>query len=111
MQKKVIWIACGGTGGHFIPGVVVGKSLMAQGHQVVFWGEGKKIEENLMKAQEVELERPESGTRWQRLKALWLKMGLKTKEGNPDACLCFGGFQLFCLGHVGSDDQNALPFV
>lgn len=117
MDTKVIWIACGGTGGHFMPGVVVGKNLMAQGHKVVFWGEGKAIEENLMQAQNVTLQRPKAGSRWQRLKELWGKMKGMAKLEKPDACLCFGGFSSFALGTWSVTrgvpyhlfEQNAFP--
>lgn len=98
MQEKEIWIACGGTGGHFMPGVVVGKSLMKRGVKVVFWGEGKVIEENLMEAQQVEMQRPTPGSRWKRLKEMREMMNQMAKTNKPDACLCFGGFSSLALG-------------
>ena len=70
MNQKEIWIACGGTGGHFMPGVVLGRSLEQRGYVVRYWGEGKAIEENLAQAQKVTLQRPNPGSRWQRLKQL-----------------------------------------
>lgn len=113
--KKKVWIACGGTGGHFIPGVVVGKRLREQGVDVVYFGEGKKIEEQLIRAQNIEMLRPaDAGGRWQRGKNLWKLM---RAQPAPDACLLFGGFTslvlgMYCLTHNLSYrlfEQNALP--
>jgi len=39
-----IGIACGGTGGHMLPGIVVGKALRERGHEVVLWLSGRPAE-------------------------------------------------------------------
>lgn len=117
MSQKEIWIACGGTGGHFMPGVVLGKSLEQRGFVVRYWGEGKAIEENLAQAQNVSLNRPESGSRWKRLKQLWSMLSKQAGMQRPIACLCCGGFSSFAIGswavlnripyHLF--EQNAIP--
>lgn len=117
MSQKEIWIACGGTGGHFMPGVVLGKSLEQRGYVVRYWGEGKAIEENLAAAQKVSLKRPQPGSRWKRLKQLWSLLSRQAKESPPEACLCCGGFSSFAMGswallhripyHLF--EQNAIP--
>lgn len=39
-----VLIACGGTGGHFFPGIAVGEVLMRRGHQVIFVISEKEID-------------------------------------------------------------------
>jgi UDP-N-acetylglucosamine:LPS N-acetylglucosamine transferase len=90
MDQKEVWIACGGTGGHFMPGVVLGKSLLSKGYQVKYWGEGKAIEENLAQAQQVTLHRPKQGSRWQRLRQLWSMLNRAASENKPLSILCCG---------------------
>jgi UDP-N-acetylglucosamine--N-acetylmuramyl-(pentapeptide) pyrophosphoryl-undecaprenol N-acetylglucosamine transferase len=117
MSQKEIWIACGGTVGHFMPVVVLGKSLEQRGFMVRYWGEGKAIEKNLCDAQKVSLNRPNSGSRWKRLKQLWSMLSKQAKHQRPVACLCCGGFSSFAIGswallnripyHLF--EQNAIP--
>jgi UDP-N-acetylglucosamine--N-acetylmuramyl-(pentapeptide) pyrophosphoryl-undecaprenol N-acetylglucosamine transferase len=38
-------IACGGTGGHVLPGVAVGQVLRGRGHEVVLWLSGRPVED------------------------------------------------------------------
>jgi len=44
MPSRGVLVACGGTGGHFFPGIAVGEELMARGHQVVFVISTKEID-------------------------------------------------------------------
>jgi UDP-N-acetylglucosamine--N-acetylmuramyl-(pentapeptide) pyrophosphoryl-undecaprenol N-acetylglucosamine transferase len=39
-----VLIACGGTGGHFFPGIAVGEVLMRRGHEVIFVISEKEID-------------------------------------------------------------------
>ena len=55
MTSPTIWIACGGTGGHFLPGVVMGRALQKEGYSIRYFGEGKAIEEDLCRAQGIEM--------------------------------------------------------
>ncbi|MBF0243699.1 MAG: UDP-N-acetylglucosamine--N-acetylmuramyl-(pentapeptide) pyrophosphoryl-undecaprenol N-acetylglucosamine transferase [Planctomycetes bacterium] len=118
ITKGHFWLACGGTGGHFMPGVVVGRALQAGGCNCLHWGEGKAIEESLCLAQGVPLIRPASGgRRWLRLLWLWREMWRRNRENKPSACLLFGGFSSFALGlyalcrgiPVFIFEQNAIP--
>ena len=43
MNKKKFIIASGGTGGHFYPGLAVGRTLKEQGHEVLFFVRKKDI--------------------------------------------------------------------
>ena len=44
MEKKRIVVACGGTGGHALPGLAVARELKARGHEVALWSSGRDIE-------------------------------------------------------------------
>ncbi len=44
MEKKRIIVACGGTGGHALPGLAVARELKARGHEVALWSSGRDIE-------------------------------------------------------------------
>ena len=43
-SKLHVIIACGGTGGHLFPGIAVGETLLARGHQVTLLISEKKID-------------------------------------------------------------------
>ncbi|RFC45845.1 MAG: murG [Verrucomicrobia bacterium] len=44
LNSPGVLIACGGTGGHFFPGIAVGEVLMRRGHQVIFVISEKEID-------------------------------------------------------------------
>lgn len=48
MAKKIV-VACGGTGGHAFPGLVVAAELRARGHEVVVWNSGRAIESAVLR--------------------------------------------------------------
>ena len=120
MTLPTIWIACGGTGGHFLPGVVVGRSLEGQGFTVLYFGEGKAIEEDLCKAQNIDMIRPPKshlGSRFKKLRWMLKELSLRKKENPPQAVLGFGGFSSASLGLWATlhrtplflFEQNAVP--
>ncbi len=45
-----IVVACGGTGGHAFPGLVVAKELRARGHEVIIWSSGRDVESGVMRS-------------------------------------------------------------
>lgn len=92
------WIACGGTGGHFLPGVVMGRALRAEGFAVHYFGEGKTIEKHLSHDHGVELQRPAEGSRFERFFKLKTKFNQQRKINSPSFVLLFGGFSSFALG-------------
>lgn len=117
-RSRVIWIACGGTGGHFMPGIVVGRALEKEGFSVCYFGEGKKIEQELCDMQGILMKRPSAGgSRWRRFFALWMLLRAARKDGRPHACLLFGGFASFTVGLFALThripffifEQNAIP--
>ena len=45
---KVV-VACGGTGGHAFPGLVVAEELARRGHEVTLWDSGRDVESSVLK--------------------------------------------------------------
>jgi UDP-N-acetylglucosamine--N-acetylmuramyl-(pentapeptide) pyrophosphoryl-undecaprenol N-acetylglucosamine transferase len=92
------WIACGGTGGHFLPGVVMGRALRAEGFAVQYFGEGKSIEQHLSLDHNIDLKRPPCGSRFNRFFKLKSSFNAQRKINPPSFVLLFGGFSSFALG-------------
>lgn len=46
----MIWIACGGTGGHLFPGLAVAQELRRRGHSIRIFLSNKPVDEQAMKA-------------------------------------------------------------
>jgi len=51
-----VGVACGGTGGHVLPGLVVAGALKARGHDVTLWLAGKTIESEIARGWDGSLE-------------------------------------------------------
>lgn len=43
-------IACGGTGGHLLPGLLVGRECLRRGHKVDLWLSGRSVEREALRA-------------------------------------------------------------
>jgi len=98
-KSEHIWIACGGTGGHFLPGLVCGKALESHNHKVSYWGEGKAIEEHLCNDHQLKLNRPKTGGgRIKRGLSLFFKQFKKLTKNKPKLCILCGGFSSFITG-------------
>lgn len=87
--ERNIWLACGGTGGHFVPGKVIGQQLQSLGLNPIYWGEGKAIEKVLSESHNIHLQRPPTGSgRMKRLLQLWKMMGLEKKNKSQWLVCC-----------------------
>jgi UDP-N-acetylglucosamine--N-acetylmuramyl-(pentapeptide) pyrophosphoryl-undecaprenol N-acetylglucosamine transferase len=100
MQKsKTIWIANGGTGGHFLPGTVCGKALQNKDYQIIYWGEGKEIENHLCKDHSTDLNRPTGGGgRIKRGITLFYMQLKKVFMQRPVISILCGGYSSFITG-------------
>ena len=116
--QNSVFIACGGTGGHFMPGIVTGGALEKVNFQPYYFGEGKKIEEILIKDHGVSLIRPiTGGGRLKRGLSLFSKILKEHFIHKPKLCILCGGFSSFILGLYGILfrvplvilEQNTLP--
>jgi len=109
MNKKKFIIASGGTGGHFYPGLAVGRALKAQGHDVLFFVRTKDISIEALKKydlpyQEIDLiGLPRSINPLRHLQFLrklfssLLKTHRLLKEFRPNAAFGTGGYITFPL--------------
>jgi UDP-N-acetylglucosamine--N-acetylmuramyl-(pentapeptide) pyrophosphoryl-undecaprenol N-acetylglucosamine transferase len=49
-QTPLVWIACGGTGGHLFPGIAVGEELMQRGCDVLLLVSPKDVDQQAVKS-------------------------------------------------------------
>ncbi len=108
-MENVFMIAAGGTGGHFYPGLALGKKLMERGHDVVFvvkkGGAASKILDDMdMFYQEIDFSAPPRNKNpkdWFIFSAKFLKTMHRVyqiiKEYKPRACIGMGGYISFPL--------------
>ncbi|WP_259053710.1 undecaprenyldiphospho-muramoylpentapeptide beta-N-acetylglucosaminyltransferase [Methylohalomonas lacus] len=103
VAKVRILIMAGGTGGHVFPGLAVAETLREQGHEVVWLGTHRGLENRLVPAAGLQLERISiSGLRGKGmlsllaapvrlLRALWQSL-LLLRRLKPNVVLGMGGF-------------------
>ncbi len=100
----IVHLACGGTGGHFFPGVATAEALCARGHEVTLWLAGKDVERQAASAWEgptlvapcegfpsgFSLRAVRSAARLGR--AVQICVRAMRREGPPDVVLGMGSF-------------------
>jgi len=113
-------ISCGGTGGHFSPGIAIGQALMRQGHKVVFIISQKKIDSILAekypeykfyKAPGIAFSKSPIALAkfaFTQMRSLMFSIKLLTQE-NCDVAISFGGFN--SLGLALAAKIRSIPVV
>jgi len=113
-------ISCGGTGGHFSPGIAIGQALMRNGHNVVFIISQKKIDSILSqkypdykfyKAPGVPFSKSPIALAkfaYTQIKSLVFSIKILEKE-NCDVAISFGGFN--SLGLALAAKIRSIPVV
>ncbi|MDA0991621.1 MAG: glycosyltransferase, partial [Verrucomicrobia bacterium] len=98
-----IAVACGGTGGHMLPGLEVAGELRRRGHDVVLWVSGKAIESETLKRWDGGLVKVRAvgfpfglSLRWfgvvaVLVRAIW-HARKKMRSDRPDAILAMGSY-------------------
>ena len=122
-----VFVAGGGTGGHFYPAYSVSEELKKKGCQVYYFGTDRGIEAKQEFPSDRKFLFPISGVRGKNLiKAFFssielLKTSLQIakiiKKEKPDFCLCFGGYASLPLGIASVitgtplfiHEQNSVP--
>ncbi len=100
-EKPLVSIACGGTGGHFFPGVAVARELQHQGARVSLWVSSKAVDQKAaMTVPDLEYHQlPAVGYNWRRpwrfllgMRAAMRTVQDQMKFDKPRAVLAMGGF-------------------
>ncbi len=123
---KKVFIAGGGTGGHFYPAVSVATELINNGYQVIYFGTKKGIEskkdfpasqKHLFDIEGVRGRNPRKAVK-SALKLLKTSLFIRSliKKEKPDFVLCFGGYSSLPLGLAAAGkvplflhEQNSIP--
>ncbi len=115
-----IALACGGTGGHVMPGLATASVLRARGHAITLWLTGRDTEKKSIEAWDGEIVRvPAEGFPTQfSLKGLrsgwklWKAAGTcrrAMRENRPDALLAMGSFA--SVGPILAARRWRVPYV
>ena len=100
-KKPLVSIACGGTGGHFFPGVAVAHELQQQGARVSLWISSKSVDQkSAMTVPDLEYHQLSAvGYSWrqpwrflQGMRAAMRTVHNQMKIDRPRAVLAMGGF-------------------
>ncbi len=115
-----IAIACGGTGGHVMPGLATAEVLRARGHAVTLWLTGNPVEARAAASWQGAVQRvPAVGfptsLSWRGVRAAW-KLGRtrrvcyrKMRSAPPDVVLAMGSYA--SAGPVGAARRLGIPYV
>ncbi|MDI6775183.1 MAG: UDP-N-acetylglucosamine--N-acetylmuramyl-(pentapeptide) pyrophosphoryl-undecaprenol N-acetylglucosamine transferase [Verrucomicrobiota bacterium] len=114
-----IAVACGGTGGHVIPGLVVARRLKERGHDVALWVGGRTVEDRSVSDWRGSIVRVTAtgfqGFSWRSVAAAWfltsafrMCCGIM-KRDPPDALLAMGGYA--SVGPVCAARSLGIPVV
>jgi len=101
IEAMKIITACGGTGGHILPGVATAQELQSRGHDVTLWLAGCNAEASSIQGWDgavvstpaVKLTKS-FALPWRLLKALGAARGVIRRE-NPDVLLAMGSYTSF----------------
>lgn len=113
-------IACGGTGGHFFPGLATAEALRARGHDVTLWLAGKGVESVTASAWNGPVEvlvskgfEGRAGLRhlhsaWSLYRAV-MEGTRRMRRAPPSALLAMGAYA--SVGPLGAAWRLGIPFV
>lgn len=96
MKPMTFVVACGGTGGHVFPGLVVARELSRRGHEVDVWFSGRDIEASTLGSWDGPVF--STGARQLSLRTLphtcrsFFKCSAALKRKRPDALLAMGSY-------------------
>ncbi len=122
-----VFIAGGGTGGHFYPAYSVSEELKSRGFQIYYFGTNKGIEAKQELPSDKKFLFPITGVRGKNpLRAFFsasklfktsLQIAKIIKKESPNFCICFGGYASLPLGIASIitrtplfiHEQNSIP--
>ena len=110
-----IYVACGGTGGHILPGLATARELKSRGHEVSLWLAGCSVEESSVSGWDGDvIELPAVRLHksplmlWRLLRVIGAARRI-IKEGAPDVILAMGSYT--SIGPVVAARLCGVPVV
>jgi UDP-N-acetylglucosamine--N-acetylmuramyl-(pentapeptide) pyrophosphoryl-undecaprenol N-acetylglucosamine transferase len=117
---RKIAVSCGGTGGHFFPGLATADELKRRGHAVTLWLAGKNIEKKLTEHWQgpsvlIPARGFTGGLSLQHVATVWslccaiLRSRRELRKDRPDVLLAMGGYS--SVGPVVAAASLKIPVV